>query len=957
MLREDHSLEPITALQEACEANNLNAAREVAASADSDDLNKALCQACRMNKVIVIQVLLEQPNLDINAAPGGDTPLFLAALSCNPDLVRLLLDHGADPAIKSRERTPLHALAMHSRGHSNDDPNSNAKQRRCVVLLVEAGCDHGADPNATDIDGGTAMHFFSNVGTQAKLFRLFMSHGARLDTHNGLGDLSLFHPYVSDWKLTDSNGNTLLRAAATRRPHYRYAEVLRVLIARGANVNTQDHQGNGGDTMLHRMAANLATVYEEKDVLAIKKLVALGVSPTGTNHKGQTPLHKLCILPVHLAATISEPLHRLRDSNIIGLLLHHYASRNRMAMVNARCQNGRTPLHEACRSGRLESVDLLVKAGADAHAQDAKSNRVLDACSEFTKEDRLWSLSEDSRSLFGTLVAGGVLSTDESRPRDPNSGSRVKHRYDWSEVWSENDTVSIGPIIRLLVAHGAELESGRGYSPNILDTAVVANSEEMLIELERLAEEKGYYWSHRRDFRLDLMKLRSRQFPALLDEALQQHVVGEYDMGHLILNRHHDELVQALERNIDSIRADSSGIESDIAGVFLTLARYGYHDLFLAWETSSGQRQLPNLEVIKVISRSSNTDLNVVFTAGLKVTREIPCLSKAAANRQYKPRDTILRYLARGGHWHGANPNARDKQGKTPLFSTVRAEHLGEYAQKEITQTLLEGGADPNIPANCGYTPLAMAAHDHQLAQLLLQHGARPSSNHPMEIYSALGFFNGDLVNALLDIGIDCNTTRVVPNMPDFTLHPLHYISMEYFNDAHAQDHAIEMVKILLGRGADPFLSCGGQRLILHEVFATGGIIQPFLDMDTLDMERRDGLGRTLLLAAACCKEGTNSYTYEISFLPSTDTRFRPATYLEVDDDGDNVLHCLVQHESTGKNEHRVREYQRTISVFLEEAPEQAEQRNNDGSTPWDIANEMQHAWALDVLRRTAGHD
>ncbi|KAL2822430.1 ankyrin repeat-containing domain protein [Aspergillus granulosus] len=120
----------------------------------------------------------------------------------------------------------------------------------------------------------------------------------------------------------------------------------------------------------------------------------------------------------------------------------------------------------------------------------------------------------------------------------------------------------------------------------------------------------------------------------------------------------------------------------------------------------------------------------------MKAGRKVFYSSRVVADKQYKPGDTVLHYLAQGGHWwhesaikylleHGADPNARNAQGRTVLYHAVCPQHLGGYRQKDIVQILLDGGADPNIVAADGSTPLIVAAHDKEIVRLLLNHGAR----------------------------------------------------------------------------------------------------------------------------------------------------------------------------------------------------------------------------------------
>lgn len=73
----------------------------------------------------------------------------------------------------------------------------------------------------------------------------------------------------------------------------------------------------------------------------------------------------------------------------------------------------------------------------------------------------------------------------------------------------------------------------------------------------------------------------------------------------------------------------------------------------------------------------------------------------------------------------GANPNAEDKKGVTPL--TI-ASNLGFV---EGVEALLDAGARVDEPNAAGETPLISAVHrrDVALVRLLLAHGARPDRN------------------------------------------------------------------------------------------------------------------------------------------------------------------------------------------------------------------------------------
>ena len=107
----------------------------------------------------------------------GATAFMLAAKSADVEVLRLLLDYGADPTINTEDNiTPLMAAAGISWA-SNQDRASEAQVLEAVRLIVE---ELGADVNAVSDVGETAMHAAAYRGANSVVQYLF-DKGAKLD--------------------------------------------------------------------------------------------------------------------------------------------------------------------------------------------------------------------------------------------------------------------------------------------------------------------------------------------------------------------------------------------------------------------------------------------------------------------------------------------------------------------------------------------------------------------------------------------------------------------------------------------------------------------------------------------------------------------------------------------------------------------------------------------------------
>jgi ankyrin repeat protein len=110
----------------------------------------------------------------------GATPFLRAAQSGDVTLMKLLLQHGADPNIATTNKTtPLMAAAGIGWVEGVTFESSAKENLEAVKLLL----DLGADVNAVDGDGRTALHGAAHKG-RTEVVQILADHGARLDARD-----------------------------------------------------------------------------------------------------------------------------------------------------------------------------------------------------------------------------------------------------------------------------------------------------------------------------------------------------------------------------------------------------------------------------------------------------------------------------------------------------------------------------------------------------------------------------------------------------------------------------------------------------------------------------------------------------------------------------------------------------------------------------------------------------
>jgi len=229
--------------------------------------------AIEKNKFEIVRILLEHgadPNVG-SKIPGMTTPLYVATYSDNLELARMLLAFGADPNLQSDigigiSRRPL--ITAVSKGN---------------IQMVRLLLDGGGDPNLSEEDFSTPLSNAVEAGN-IQIVRVLIENGAHAVRSMRLLNKAAYQGHTAILKLlldlglgdvndADSLGLTPLHQAAERGR----TQTCKLLLERGANTNAAD---NTGATALHQ-----ASEYGHVEVVQL--LLAHGADPNMSDRYGR----------------------------------------------------------------------------------------------------------------------------------------------------------------------------------------------------------------------------------------------------------------------------------------------------------------------------------------------------------------------------------------------------------------------------------------------------------------------------------------------------------------------------------------------------------------------------------------------------------------------------------------------------------------------------------------------
>ncbi|KAI9660703.1 MAG: hypothetical protein M1821_010055 [Bathelium mastoideum] len=308
----------------------------------------ALHEAARRGHVDVIRLLIENgAEIDIREASdtnqfNDDTPLYCAARSAQSKAVHALLEAGADPTLLgSGDNAPFAAvldMSCYSAkfGHQVE---INEQQLATIDAFIAGGVNINDRQSFQDATVAQQAVILADI----RLIQHLFDHGASREdllematTYNNEDNIL---KYLVSQGAHDTHGKAIYQAARRNKPRF-----VSFLLHHAESAVVAESSG----------ALHVATEKGYLEVLQI--LLDHGLSPDARDKEGMTPLSKACMLDSVSHSAIRMMIEKGADVNAIAENTNWTP-----------CTPGDTPLHLSTYYCLPEVLAVLLSAGANVH--------------------------------------------------------------------------------------------------------------------------------------------------------------------------------------------------------------------------------------------------------------------------------------------------------------------------------------------------------------------------------------------------------------------------------------------------------------------------------------------------------------------------------------------------------------------------------------------------------------